>query len=106
MVAGKISSSRLAQRILCRRENCRAIGGRPNKPAIQGIGATTGANNSLFGYIRQITALAMNTRSTYHLDFWPATTGDSELPLNRSTNGSINVRDNILRDHLEDGIPA
>jgi hypothetical protein len=83
-----------------------AMGGRPNKLTIQGIGGTKGANNYPFGYIRQITALAMSTGSEYQLGNWTAITGYSDLPLNRSTDTSINVRDNILRDHLEDGIPA
>jgi hypothetical protein len=83
------------------------MGGRPSKSAIQGIGGTKGANNYPFGYIRQITALAVSsTASEFQSANWTATTGYSDLPLNRSTDTSLNVRDNILRDHLEDGIPA
>jgi hypothetical protein len=83
-----------------------AMGGRPSKLPIQGIGGTKGANNYPFAYMRQITTLATGMGSADQMKNWTAATNYSDLPLNRSTDNSLNVRDNILRDHLEDGIPA
>ncbi|KAE9375497.1 hypothetical protein N431DRAFT_463579 [Stipitochalara longipes BDJ] len=83
-----------------------AMGGRPSKSAIQGIGGTKGANNYPFAYIRQITGLAISTISADQTYNGIAAPMYSDLPTNRSTDTSLNVRDNILRDNLEDGIPA
>jgi hypothetical protein len=83
-----------------------AMGGRPNRLPIQGIGGTKGANNYDFGTIRRLTTLAINMRTAEQVQNWTAAINYSDLPTNRSTDSSLNVRDNILRDHLEDGIPA
>lgn len=80
-----------------------AMGGRPSTSQIQGIGGTKGANNYAFGYIRQLTTLAISTGTPDQIQAWTAATGYSDLPQNRSTDTSMSVRDNILRDHLEDG---
>jgi hypothetical protein len=83
-----------------------AMGGRPNNLSIQGIGGTKGANNYPFATIRQLATDAINTGSADQIRTWTAATNYSDLPTNRSTDNSLNVRDSILRDHLEDGIPA
>lgn len=83
-----------------------AMGGRPSTSAIQGIGGTKGANNYPFGFIQQLTNLAISTGSTDQVQAWTAATRYSDLAQNRSTDTSINVRDNILRENLEDGVPA
>ena len=82
------------------------MGGRPSASAIQGIGGTKGANNYPFGFIQELTNLAISTGSTQQAQAWTAATRYSDLAQNRSTDTSINVRDNILRANLEDGVPA
>ncbi len=81
-------------------------GGRPSTSPIQGIGGTKGANNYPFAYIHQLTTLDISTGSADQIRAWTATTSYSDLAQNRSTETSVNVRDNILRGHLGDGVPA
>jgi len=83
-----------------------AFGGRPNRDPIQAIGGTKGTNNYPFGYIQALAKVALGTGTQEQIANWTSVTAYSNLPLNRSTDTSINVRDNILRDNLDDGIPA
>ena len=82
------------------------MGGRPNTSPIQGIGGTKGANNYPYGYIQQLANVALGTGNSSQIESWTAVTAYTTLSIARSTDNSVNVRDNILRDHLEDGIPA
>jgi hypothetical protein len=83
-----------------------AMGGRPNTSPIQGIGGTKGANNYPYGSIQQLANVALGTGNSSQIESWTAVTAYTTLPMARSTDNSVNVRDNILRDNLEDGVPA
>ncbi|KAH9212186.1 hypothetical protein DL95DRAFT_509526 [Leptodontidium sp. 2 PMI_412] len=83
-----------------------AMGGRPNTSAIQGVGGTRGANNYQYEYIRLLFTVALETATTEEQADWTKTIKYTDLPQNRSTDCSLNVRDNILRSHIEDGVPA
>lgn len=85
-----------------------ALGGRPVPGPIQGIGGVKGANNFAFDYIQWLASLALDTATPEQRQGanFTALTELSLLPVNRSIDTSINVRDNILRDHLADGLPA
>ncbi|KAH7399875.1 hypothetical protein BKA64DRAFT_733306 [Cadophora sp. MPI-SDFR-AT-0126] len=83
-----------------------AMGGRPNTSPIQGVGGTRGANNYQYEYIRLLSTVALETATAEEQTNWTKTIKYTDLPQNRSTDCSVNVRDNILRAHIEDGIPA
>lgn len=83
-----------------------AMGGRPNKEVIQGIGGTKGANSYSFESIHSIAHQALDFGTPEQVANWTALTTLSTLPIRRSTDSGINVRDQILRTNLEDGIPA
>ncbi|KJK63227.1 Peptidase family S41 [Aspergillus parasiticus SU-1] len=85
-----------------------AIGGRPSSDPMQGIGGIKGANNFAFSYIYSLAQLAIDSAEPgqEHKANWTALTELSELPTNRSTDTSINVRDNILPENLSDGLPS
>ncbi|CAG8953320.1 hypothetical protein HYFRA_00003528 [Hymenoscyphus fraxineus] len=83
-----------------------AMGGRPNRSPIQAIGGTKGSNNYPFSYILSLANIALQSASQEERMAWKSVTELSNLPMNRSTDSSINVRDMILRDNLEDGTPA
>lgn len=85
-----------------------ALGGRPKPGPIQGIGGVKGANNFAYDYVQWLASLALETATPTQRQGanFTALTELSLLPVNRSTDTSINVRDNILRDNLQDGLPA
>ncbi|PVH89189.1 hypothetical protein DL98DRAFT_614302 [Cadophora sp. DSE1049] len=83
-----------------------AMGGRPNTSPIQGVGGTRGANNYQYEYIRLLSTVALETATAEEQANWTKTIKYTDLPQNRSTDCSVNVRDNILRSHIEDGTPA
>ncbi|KNG85575.1 hypothetical protein ANOM_006645, partial [Aspergillus nomiae NRRL 13137] len=62
----------------------------------------------LQGGIYSLAQLAIQsaTPGQEHAANWSALTELSELPTNRSTDTSVNVRDNILPENLEDGLPS
>lgn len=80
-----------------------AMGGRPKVGPIQGIGGVKGAQSYAFSNIYGDAQFAI-----------PQATADqvavleklSNLPINRSTTNSVNLRDNILPGNLNDGVPA
>ena len=95
-----------------------AFGGRASTsangtvPIIQAIGGTKGANNFGYAYINYLAGEAyysgtpeQQASAPFQDVLLPLT---STLALNRSTDTSINARDNILRDQLNapDQIPA
>lgn len=82
------------------------FGGRPNTDAIQAVGGTKGANNYPYNYIMTLASVPLSTASTEQIKNWTALTAYTALPMNRSSDSSLNVRDQILRPNLEDGIPA
>lgn len=83
-----------------------AFGGRPTKEPIQAIGGTKGANNYPYDYIRTLASVPLDDATPEQVANWTALTAYTDLPTNRSTDTSLNVRDNILRANLEDGTPA
>ena len=80
------------------------MGGHPNKNAIQAIGGTKGTNNYAYSYILYLAGLALDYGTPE--ENLTALTAYTSLPDDRSTDTSLNVRDNILPDHLKDGLPA
>ncbi|KAF7589525.1 hypothetical protein BBP40_004190 [Aspergillus hancockii] len=85
-----------------------AIGGRPSTGPMQGIGGVKGANNFGFDYIYSLAQLAYNsgTIEQQKSENWTVLTELNLLPTNRSTDTSINVRDNILPGNVADGLPS
>jgi hypothetical protein len=83
-----------------------AFGGRPNRSPIQAVGGTKGTNNYPFSYILTLANIALSTASPEQSKEWQSVKSLSQLPLNRSSDSSINVRDMILRDNIKDGTPA
>lgn len=83
-----------------------AMGGRPNRLPIQAVGGTKGSNNYPFAYILYLANIALQSAIKEQRTAWKSVTELSNLPMNRSTDSSINVRDMILRDNLEAGTPA
>lgn len=83
-----------------------AFGGRPNTDAIQGIGGVKGANNYPYNYIETLASVPLGNATPEQIANWTSLTAYTDLPTNRSTDNSLNVRDNILPANLEDGIPA
>ncbi|KAH8892211.1 hypothetical protein GQ53DRAFT_864062 [Thozetella sp. PMI_491] len=81
-----------------------AMGGRPVEGLIQGVGGIKGSQSlrwsDVHGYITRFMRYA--TRDEHVSEF----ARYSSLPLNRSIAASLNVRDAIPRDHIEDGLPA
>jgi hypothetical protein len=85
-----------------------AIGGRPSTGPMQGIGGVKGANNDGYDYIQYLAGLALKYRTPQQIksENWTALTDLNLLAFNRSSDTSINVRDNILPANLQDGLPA
>lgn len=83
-----------------------AFGGRPNTDPIQAIGGTKGANNYEYAYIETLAGIPLGNATAAQLADWTSLTAYTDLASNRSTDTSLNVRDNILRGNLEDGVPA
>jgi hypothetical protein len=81
-----------------------AFGGRPNISPIQAIGGVKGANNYPYNYIMELASVPLGNASPSQLANWTALTAYPDRPTNRSTDNSLNVRDNILRPNLEDGL--
>jgi hypothetical protein len=83
-----------------------AMGGRPSATVIQGIGGTKGANNYGFDYVYQLAAVALTEGTPTEVANWTSVRAYSDLPMNRSLDASLNVRDQILSTNLKDGVPA
>ncbi|THC97570.1 hypothetical protein EYZ11_002925 [Aspergillus tanneri] len=85
-----------------------AIGGRPSTGPMQTIGGVKGSNNFGFDYIHFLAHLAYTsgTPKQQQSANWTSLRELNLLASNRSTDTSINVRDNILPEHLDDGLPS
>jgi hypothetical protein len=85
-----------------------AIGGRPSRAPMQGVGGVKGANNFGFDYLQYLASLIFELASPAQQTHanWTLLNDLTLLPVNRSTDTSVNVRDNILRPNLGDGLPA
>jgi hypothetical protein len=84
-----------------------ALGGRhTNTGAMQGVGGTKGANSFAYDNILNIVQTTYGTGTPEQQANWTVLTTYTDLPINRSTDTSVNVRDDILPQDREDGIPA
>lgn len=82
-----------------------AMGGRPSKTPIQGVGGTKGAQTYDFTYIYSDAQYAWNlTNQTGGVA--PKSLMFNDIAIKRSAGGGVNLRDNILAANLVDGIPA
>ncbi|KAL5086249.1 hypothetical protein Trisim1_009576 [Trichoderma cf. simile WF8] len=81
-----------------------AFGGRPKKGPIQAVGGVKGSQ------VYQLTNIFQLAEQGIILGTSPANVealqNVNPLPIVRSTAGSVNVRDQILRPNLHDGLPA
>ncbi|KAL2075024.1 hypothetical protein VTL71DRAFT_8804 [Oculimacula yallundae] len=80
-----------------------AMGGRPQPGPIQGVGGIKGAQVLQFGEIYSYAQTALKTASAAQAAILKRLT---PYPINRSASSAINVRDNILPDNVNDGLPA
>lgn len=78
-----------------------AFGGRPKKGPIQGVGGIKGSQVYQLSDIYQLAERGILLGSNAE-----ALQNVSTLPIARSTAGSVNVRDQILRTNTDDGLPA
>ena len=80
-----------------------AMGGRPQAGPIQGVGGIKGAQILGWTDIFQYANTALKTASAAQAAILRRLTS---YPINRASSSGINVRDNILPDNLDDGLPA
>lgn len=81
-----------------------AMGGRPNKKPIQGVGGIKGAQS--FGFADILYEAQSAIEQTTDAKLIATLSVLNDLPINRSSATGINLRDNILPYHLNDGLPA
>ena len=81
-----------------------AMGGRPNKNPIQGVGGIKGAQTVGFGDILAYAQFAIT--QTNDTELIAKLSVLSELPIDRASSTAVNLRDNILPANLNDGLPA
>ncbi|KAI0470050.1 hypothetical protein GGR56DRAFT_668271 [Xylariaceae sp. FL0804] len=83
-----------------------SIGGRPALGPMQTLGGVKGANNFAFSYIYELAELALNLSDASPTTDLAPLKAINDLASNRSTDNSINVRDNILPQDVDKGLPA
>ncbi|CZR64528.1 uncharacterized protein PAC_14426 [Phialocephala subalpina] len=87
-----------------------AFGGRPSTngstPIIQAVGGVKGTNNYGYSYITALASAALELNVSAAEQTALLTPLTNMLPYERSTDTSLNVRDNILPSNLEDGTPS
>lgn len=84
-----------------------AMGGRPQEGPIQGVGGVKGAQVLDWASVLDYNQLALELGGDSTTDEQKAALSRyNDLAVNRSTAGAINGRDQILRDNVDDGIPA
>ncbi|KAL7930666.1 hypothetical protein V8C35DRAFT_324143 [Trichoderma chlorosporum] len=81
-----------------------AFGGRPKNGPMQGVGGVKGSQVYQLSDIYQLAELGL-LLGTNPTDM-KALQNVDPLPIARSTAGSVNVRDQILRSNTQDGLPA
>lgn len=85
-----------------------AMGGRPQEGPIQGVGGVKGAQvldwDSVLAYNQW--ALANDAGGTLTAAQTAALQRYNDVAVNRSSSAAINARDQILRDNVDDGLPA
>ncbi|KUJ13113.1 uncharacterized protein LY89DRAFT_592412 [Mollisia scopiformis] len=80
-----------------------AMGGRPMEGPIQGVGGIKGAQILGWGDIYSAAQTALLNATAEQAAILSTL---SPLPASRALSTGINVRDNILPDHVEDGLPG
>jgi hypothetical protein len=80
-----------------------AMGGRPTKAPMQALGGVKGAEVIAW---KDIYSIAQYASSLGTPEQHAVLANLTALPIQRSTAAGINVRDNILRPNLGDGVPA
>lgn len=80
-----------------------AMGGRPKAGPIQGVGGVKGAQSYGFANIYSDAQSAISQGTSAEAALLSQL---SDLPNNRSSSNSVNLRDNILPANLNDGLPA
>jgi hypothetical protein len=80
-----------------------AMGGRPTPGPIQGVGGIKGAET--LGW-SDVYAYATDAALTACPEQAAILSRLNNLPVNRSLTAGLNVRDNILPDNMNDGLPA
>ena len=84
-----------------------ALGGRhTNTGPMQGVGGTKGANNYAYGDILSVVTTAYQSGTPEQQANWTILAEYTNLPIQRSTDTSLNVRDDILPQDRNDGVPA
>lgn len=84
-----------------------AMGGRPSAGPIQGVGGVKGAQVLDWGSILYYNEWALEQAGDNMTDAQEATlTRYTSLAVNRSSSAAVNARDQILRDNVDDGLPA
>lgn len=84
-----------------------ALGGRhTNSGPMQGVGGTKGSNNYVYADILSVVQTAYQSGTAEQQANWTILTQYTDLPIRRSTDTSLNVRDDILPQDRDDGIPA
>ncbi|KAF9881428.1 peptidase s41 family protein [Colletotrichum karsti] len=83
------------------------FGGRPTKKPIQAVGGVKGAQVLRYGDIWNMTQQVLSSELAVVSEEQSASLSQlSDLPSRRSTEARLNVRDQILRGNVADGIPA
>ncbi|KAH0441191.1 peptidase s41 family protein [Colletotrichum camelliae] len=83
------------------------VGGRPEKRPMQAVGGVKGAQVLRYSDIFNLTQAALESDLVEVSAEQKALLSQlTDLPMRRSTAASLNVRDQILADNLEDGVPA
>ncbi|KAK2593876.1 hypothetical protein QQS21_008396 [Conoideocrella luteorostrata] len=81
-----------------------SLGGRPKKGPIQAVGGIKGSQvlqfSNIYSYAKYIGSLTNDAKIKAELARF------TTLPMERSTASAVNVRDQILKDNVNDGVPA
>jgi hypothetical protein len=80
-----------------------AMGGRPSKSKIQGMGGVKGAQSFGWADIYSNAQAALEYATPAQATILKKLT---QLPIQRSSSNSVNLRDLITPDHINDGVPA
>ncbi|TVY75827.1 Peptidase S41 family protein [Lachnellula suecica] len=87
-----------------------AYGGRPSDdaatPIIQAVGGVRGTNNWAYTYLNYLAGSALEVGNVTAAQKALLTPLTNTLPVSRSTDTSLNVRDNILTPNIGDGTPT
>lgn len=85
-----------------------AMGGRPQEGAIQGVGGIKGSQVAEWSDVYEYNVFGLERGDSVGMtDGQKASLSRySDLPVNRSSSAAVNVRDQILRDNVDDGLPA